>query len=148
MGLFDHLLRDLRSVIDRDGGQNAIPPLDGAFSPNDRLDSCEPIGEPLPGLDDVVAGPDGAVYVSAGREVLKLSGNGLSARTCVAEFEGDAGGLAIHPDGRLLVCVAGRGLAAIDPTKPVPRWLESVDGHGLAGLMSVAAAPDGRIFAV
>ena len=30
MGLFDHLLRDLRSVIDRDGSQNAIPPLDGA----------------------------------------------------------------------------------------------------------------------
>ena len=29
MGFFDHLLRDIRSVIDRDGGQNAIPPLDG-----------------------------------------------------------------------------------------------------------------------
>lgn len=36
MGFFDHLLRDIRSVIDRDGGQNAIPPLDGALSPNDR----------------------------------------------------------------------------------------------------------------
>ena len=148
MGMFDHLLRDLRSVIDRDGSQNAIPPLDGALSPNDRLDSCEPIGEPLRGLDDIAVAPDGAVYVSAGREVVKLAGNDLSARTRVAEFDGDAGGLAIHPDGRLLVCVAGRGLAAIDPARPIPRWLESVDGHGLAGLISVAVAPDGRIFAV
>ena len=55
MGFFDHLLRDIRSVIDRDGGQNAIPPLDGALSPNDRLDTAVPIGEPLPGVDDVIA---------------------------------------------------------------------------------------------
>jgi len=146
MGLFDHLLRDIRSVIDRDGAQNAIPPLDGAFSPNDRLDSCEPIGTPLPGLDDVAVASDGTVYVSAGRQVLKLTGDRLATRTVVAEFEDDAGGLALHPDGRLLVCVAGRGLAAIDPAKPVPSWFEAADGRGFAGLLSVAAAPDGRIF--
>ena len=29
MGLFDHFLRDIRSVINRDGEDNAIPPLDG-----------------------------------------------------------------------------------------------------------------------
>src|SRR5215472_4545785 len=144
--MFDHLLRDIRSVVNRDGMQNAIPPLDGALSPNDRLDACTPICNPLPGLDDVVAAPDGALFVSAGRQVLKLSGAGFATRTQIAEFEGDAGGLAIHPDGRLLVCVAGRGLAAIDPARPVPSWLESVDGHGLAGLISVAVAPDGRIF--
>ncbi|MGY8679130.1 SMP-30/gluconolactonase/LRE family protein [Bradyrhizobium sp. UFLA05-153] len=148
MGFFDHLLRDIRSVIDRDGGQNAIPPLDGALSPNDRLDGCTVIGEPLPGVNDVVAAADGAIYVSAGKRVLKLSGDDLSTRTLVAEFEGEAGGLAIHPDGRLLVCVAGRGLAAIDPANPSARWLETVDGRGLSGLLSVTAAPDGRIFAV
>ena len=148
MGLFDHLIRDVRSVIDRDGGQNAIPPLDGALSPNDQLDTCVPIGEPLPGVDDVVADADGTIYVSAGRQILKLSGPGFATRALVAEFEGDAGGLAIHPDGRLLVCVAGRGLVALDPGRPQPRWLESAEGRAFAGLLSVAAAPDGRIFAV
>ena len=148
MGLFDHLLRDIRSVIDRDGGQNAIPPLDGALSPNDRLDSSRPVGGPLPGLDDIVVAKDGTIYVSAGRQVLRIAGCDLAARNLVAEFEGDAGGLAIHPDGRLLVCVAGRGLAAIDPVKPTPRWLESVDGCALAGPLSVTSAPDGRIFVV
>ncbi len=148
MGMFDHLLRDIRSLIDRDGAQNAIPPLDGAFSPNDRLDTCTPIGDPLPGLDDVIAAKDGGVYVSAGNKVLKLAGSGLVDRSLVAEFEGEAGGLTLHPDGRLLVCVAGRGLAAFDPNSPDPRWLEAADGHGFAGLTAVTAAPDGRIFAV
>jgi hypothetical protein len=146
--MFDHLLRDIRSVTDRDGLQNAIPPLDGALSPNDRLDACTPLGDPLPDLDDVVAARDGSVYVSAGKKVLKLSGSRLADRSLVAEFEGEAGGLAIHPDGRLLVCVAGRGLAALDPANPNPRWLESADGRGFAGLTSVTSAPDGRIFAV
>ena len=146
--MFDHLLRDIRNVIDRDSEQNAIPPLDGALSPNDRLDGCTPIGDALPGLDDVVADTDGSLFVSAGKHVLKLSGTGFATRTLVAEFDGDAGGLALHPDGRLLVCVSGRGLAAIDPAKPQPRWLEAAEGRALAGLLSVAAGPDGRIFAV
>ncbi len=148
MGFLDHLMRDIRSVIDRDGEQNAIPPLDGALSPNDRLEACTVIGDPLPGLDDVVATSDGALFVSAARCVLKLSGAGFAKRELVIAFEGEAGGLAIHPDGRLLICVAGHGLAAIDPANPVPHWLRSVDGRPLAGLLSVAAADDGRIFAV
>ena len=148
MGMFDHLLRDIRSIVDRDGVQNAIPPLDGALAPNDRLDACTPVGGPLPGLDDVIAAKDGSVYVSAGRKVLKLGGNGLADRSLVAEFDGDAGGLAIHADGRLLVCVAGRGLAALDPKNPDPRWFEAADGRGFAGLTAVTSAPDGRIFVV
>jgi hypothetical protein len=146
--MFDHLLRDIRSVINRDGEQNAIPPLDGAFSPNDRLDGCTPIGDPVPGLDDVIAGQDGELFASAGKSVLKLSGVGFANRELVIEFDRDTGGLARHPDGRLLVCLAGRGLAAFDPAKPRPRWLEAADGRALAGLNSVTAAPDGRIFAV
>jgi sugar lactone lactonase YvrE len=148
VGIFDHFMRDLRSVIHRDGEQNAIPPLDGAFSPNDRLDACAPIGDPLPGLDDATVDSAGAIYVSAGRSVLKLSGSGFETRHLVTEFDGEAGGLAMHPDGRLLVCVSGRGLAAIDPARPEPLWLENVDGSPLAGLLSVTAAPDARIFAV
>jgi sugar lactone lactonase YvrE len=148
VGIFDHLMRDVRSIIDRDGEQNAIPPLDGALSPNDHLDACAPIGGPLPGLDDVLADQDGSLLVSAGKQVLRLSGDGFATRAVVAEFDGDAGGLALHPDGRILVCVAGRGLAAIELTKPEPRWLEAAEGCALAGLISVTAAPDGRIFAV
>jgi hypothetical protein len=141
-------MRDIRSILDRDGEQNAIPPLDGALTPNDRLDACVTIGDALPGLDDVLADRDGSLLVSVGAHVLRLSGDGFTTRTPVVHLDSDAGGLALHPDGRILVCVAGRGLAAIDPAKPELRWLEEADGCPLAGLMSVVAAPDGRIFAV
>ena len=65
----------------------------------------------LAGVDDVVEGADGALFVSGGRQVLRLAGEGYADRTVFADFDGETGGLAFHPDGRLLVCVAGRGLA-------------------------------------
>jgi hypothetical protein len=148
--VFEHALRDIRQILFRNSEQNAIPSMDGALSPNDRLDDCLPIGEPIAGADDVVAGRDGEIYVSAGNQVLKLSGEGFVKRDVVTAFDGAAGGLAIHPDGRLLVCVAGRGLAAIDPMRPQtqPQWLEAVEGESLVGLTGVIAAASGAIFLV
>jgi Strictosidine synthase len=146
MVVFEHALRDIRQVLFRNSEQNAIPSMDGALSPNDRLDACLPIGKPMPGADDVVAGRNEEIYVSAGNEVLKLSGEGFGQRDIVTTFDGAAGGLALHPDGRLLVCVAGRGLAAIELTRPQPQWLEAVDGEALIGLTGVVAAANGAIF--
>ncbi len=82
--------------------------------PNDALDHAGPIGEPLPGADDVAEGPDGSLYVSAGRKVLRLSGPGYATRAVVAEFEADAAGLTFHPDGRLCLRRRRAGLAAVD----------------------------------
>ena len=146
--MFEHALRDIRQVLFRNSEQNAIPSMDGALSPNERLDAGLPIGEPMPGADDVVAGRDGEIYVSAGNQVLKLSGDGFRRRDIVTTFDGATGGLALHPDGGLLVCVAGRGLAAIDLTQPQPKWLEAVDGEALVGLTGVVAAANGAIFMV
>lgn len=147
MGMFEHVLRDIRQVVFRNSEQNAIPSMDGALSPNDRLDGYLPIGAPIPGADDVVSGHNGEIYVSADKTVLKLSGERFAERDVVAVFDGAAGGLAMHPDGRLLVCVAGRGLAAMDPKHPQPRWLEAIEGTPLTGLTSVVAASNGAIFA-
>ena len=147
VGMFDHLLRDIRSVIDRDGEQNAIPPLDGALSPNDRLDACTPIGDPLPGLDDVVADNDGALYVSAGKRVLKLSGTGFATRAagrgvrwrcrrpCAASRRAPPG-------------LRRRARACRDRSRQSLNRAGSngAEGRALAGLLSVAAAPDGRDF--
>src|SRR6201998_2647740 len=148
LSVFEHALRDIRQILFRNAEQNAIPSMDGALSPNERLDAFRPIGERLPGADDVVAGRDGEIYVSAGNQVLKLSGDKFGRRDIAATFDGAAGGLALHPDGRLLVCVAGRGLAAIDLTQPQPQWLEAVDGQALTGLTGVVAAANGAIFMV
>jgi sugar lactone lactonase YvrE len=146
MALFTHVLRDAHQILFRNAEQHAIPSMDGAFSPNDALDHCRPVGGPLPGADDVAEGPDGALYVSAGRQVLRLSGAGYETRALAAEFAQNAGGLAFHPDGRLLVCVAGQGLAAVDAAGR-QRWLSQVEDQPLRCLTSVVAAADGTIFA-
>ena len=144
MSVLTHVMRDLRQIVDRNAEQHAIPSMDGALSPNDRLDSAELVAE-LTGADDLAEGPDGALYVSAGRQVLRLSGERYRIRTVFAEFDGSTGGLALHPDGRLLVCVAGSGLAAIDAAGK-RQWLAEAEGRPLQGLTGVAAAPDGTIF--
>src|SRR6202007_2851223 len=93
-------------------------------------------------------GRNGEVYVSAGNQVLRLSGDKFGRRDIVMTFGGATGALALHPDGRLLVCVAGRGLTTIDPARPQPQWLEAVDGEALAGLTGVVAAANGALFMV
>ena len=82
--MFEHALRDIRQILFRNAEQNAIPSMDGALSPNERLDAFLPIGERLPGADDVVAGRDGEIYVSAGNQVLKLSGDKFGRRDIAA----------------------------------------------------------------
>jgi len=59
MSFLPHLLRDIRQIVFRDVDQHAIPAMDGAFTPNDLLDHCRPIGAPLPGADAVARGADG-----------------------------------------------------------------------------------------
>ncbi len=145
MGFLTFLRRDIEQILFADRDPHAIPSMDGAFSPNDRLDNATPIGDPLPGADAVAEAPDGAICVSAGRKVWRLSGTRYESRAVFAEFEGDVGGLAFHPDGRLLACTTA-GLAAVEPGGR-KSLLATAQGEPLRCLTAVAAAPDGTIFA-
>jgi sugar lactone lactonase YvrE len=145
MGFLTYFLRDVEQIMFPKREQHAIPSMDGALSPNDRLDTCNPVGDPIPGADDVVVGHDGSLYVSGGKQVLRLSGDGYRERSVLASFEANAGGLAVHPDGRLLVCVSGRGLAAVDGSGR-QAWLNQAGDQPLNCLTSVAATSDGTIF--
>jgi sugar lactone lactonase YvrE len=145
MGFLTHFVRDIEQIVFRNRDQHAIPAMDGAVSPNNRLDALPVVGEPIPGADDVAEGTDSAIYVSGGRQVFRLTGEGYASRSVFAMFEADAGGLAFHPDGRLLVCVAGHGLAAVDAAGR-QTWLTNVDNQPLRCLTSVVAAADGTIF--
>ena len=42
---------------------HVIPVLDGALSPNQRLDQGRPLGPEIERPDDFAEGPDGALYV-------------------------------------------------------------------------------------
>ena len=88
----------------------SIPPLDGGLTPNDALAGLATVAE-LTEPDDVLLG-DGDLYVTSGATLLRLS---EGDRAVVASFDGEAGALARAADGRVLVCVAGTGVVAVDP---------------------------------
>jgi hypothetical protein len=144
MSFLTYLRRDVEQILFKNRDPHAIPSMDGAFSPNERLEHTAPIGEPLPGADAVAETRGGAICVSAGNKVWQLSGAGYQDRAVLHEFDCDVGGLAFHVDGRLLACTA-RGLVAVDDAgrKTV---LAEAEGETLQCLTAVAAAPDGTIF--
>jgi len=144
MGFLTYLRRDLEQIIFPNRDPHAIPSMDGAFSPNDRLDRATPIGDPLAGVDAVVEAPDRAICVSVGKTVWRLSGVRYETRAIFAEFDAEVGALAFHPDGRLLACTA-RGLAAVEPSGRVS-YLAEAEGEPLRCLTAVAVAPNGTIF--
>ena len=146
MGFFTYLLRDLEQILFPHRDQHAIPSMDGGYTPNDRLDALSPIGASIPGADDVVEGGDGALYVSAGRQVLRLAGDGYEARSVFAE---------LRRQGRR-TCLSSRWSAAGLRRRPRSRcgrpW-RSADPGSIRSttsrcncLTGVAAAPDGSIF--
>lgn len=133
-------------VLFRSREQYAVPVLDGNFVPNNALESLRQIGNAVNQADDIVDGSDGCLYVSSEKRVLRCSGHDFEKREDFREFEANTGGLAFHPDGRLLVCVSGQGLAAIDSTTRRQHWLKEVDGIPLKCLTAVATAPDGTVY--
>ncbi|MFT3803944.1 MAG: SMP-30/gluconolactonase/LRE family protein [Burkholderiaceae bacterium] len=142
MAFYSHLLRNVRQVLFRDADQHAIPSMDGPLSPNSELDAFAPVFDELTQVDDVIVGPDGC-YVANGREVLLVS-RADGSRTVIARFEARCGALALHPDYRVLVCVAGSGLAAVRADGEIV-WLTKAGDASLNCLTAVAVAPDGAI---
>ena len=71
-----------------------------------------PLATPLIGADAVAEAPDGAICVSAGNKIWRLSGAGYQDRAVLAEFDSDVGALTFDPEGRLLACTA-RGLGGL-----------------------------------
>jgi len=146
MSLLTHFRRDLEQFFFRDRDPHAIPSMDGAFSPNQELDRAAPIGEPLEGADAVAEAPDGALFVSAGKTIWRLSGDGYRDRAKFAAFDSNVGALAFdRSNERLLVCTA-RGLAVLDREGRTTSTLEEAEGEPLRCLTAVAAAPHGGIF--
>ncbi|MFK7836876.1 MAG: SMP-30/gluconolactonase/LRE family protein [Sulfitobacter sp.] len=136
------MLRTFRAVLNRNRDPHSIPVMDGNLSPNDALDrSVQVSGFDTP-PDDLALDADGTLHVSVGNRVMRrTSRDGWEE---AATLPGTTGGLAFLPDGRLLVCVAGEGLAMVSATKTT--WLRKAGGETLSCLTSVAVAVDGTIY--
>jgi sugar lactone lactonase YvrE len=140
----------IRDIIDRVLFPNreihVIPVLDGAFSPNQRLDAARELAGPFERPDDLAAGPDGALYVSSGDAILRCAGADYGKREEFARLPASVGGLAWTADGRLLACVSGRGLCALSGGGEPLGWLEAAGGAPLICPTSVTVAGDGAIY--
>jgi streptogramin lyase len=140
----------VRDILDRVLFPNreihVIPVLDGAFSPNQRLDQARQLGGEIERPDDIALGPDGALYVSTETRILRCSGADFEDRKVFADLGAPVGGLAWTRDGRLLACVSKQGLVALSPSGEAVSRLESAGGETIACPLSVTVAPDGMIY--
>lgn len=121
--------------------------LVGTFAPNDRLAAATRL--PLAGKtgpEDAVEGPDGRIYVSThDGTVLRLAADGGSPEI-FANTGGRPLGIAMHPDGDVIVADAMKGLLAIDPQGQVTTLATEADGVPIVYADAVDVASDGRIY--
>lgn len=144
-GWLRHALGDLRALLfpGSETGQ-ALPVMDGAWTPNRGLDEARPLGADLPGADDLADDGADGVLVTAGNLIWRFSGADLATRRVHAELPGEAGALARVGDA-LYVGVAGCGLLKLDPGGREVARLTVVDGRPLDCVTALAALPDARL---
>lgn len=138
-------LQIAKAILFRNRDQHAMPVMDGNMSPNDGLEHCRELQAFDAEPDDVAISQNGEIFVSAGPNILKSSTHRPSDWQNLATLPNDAGGMCLHPDGRLLVCVSGEGLAAISATGEIA-WLRASEGVAMLCLTAVTAASDGTIY--
>jgi len=143
--IFESLLRDVQSIFrpGRDAA-DALPVMDGPWTPNRLLDTAAPLGEAIADCDDLIVTADGTIFVSAGHTVWRMDGPDLARRAQHAHFDGSAGALAEHA-GYLYVAVAGGGVRRLDPEGREIARLDTAGGEPLRCVTALAVLPDGRV---
>jgi hypothetical protein len=121
--------------------QRAIPTLDGAYLPNDRLDALPIFGPDLERPDDVAVGTDGTLLVSTHNRLLRLSGLELRDQAVVAAVDRPITALAQLADGRLAVGLNGGGLCLLRPDGTVEAALAQLGAAPLRCVTAIAEDP-------
>jgi hypothetical protein len=141
--MFEHLWNDLRSLLFPGTDAAGIPTMDGALTPNAKLESAQVVGEPIIGCDDLALADDGSIYASSARRVLRIHGRGLAGREVVAEFDGTVCGLA-WAAGRLYAGVSGEGLVVLEAGQEIAR-LRTASERPLDCITAICPLPDGSL---
>ncbi|HEV2796217.1 MAG TPA: SMP-30/gluconolactonase/LRE family protein, partial [Nocardioides sp.] len=105
---------------------------------------------PIPsmGAEDVLVGADGTVWTGTEDGAVWALDPRTGSTRRVADTGGRPLGLELLPDGRLLVCDAGRGcLLAVDPASgTVEVLLDRLEGGPMRFCNNAAVAADGTIW--
>lgn len=141
--MFDQLYANLKSLLFPDSDRHAIPMLDGPFRPDNRLEALEEIGDPIPSCDDIAIGDGGELYVSSGREILRLSGSNWTVREIYARFDAEIGALA-YAGGALYAGLSGQGVVRVENGIEIAR-LAGCDGAPLHCPTALTVLANGEI---
>jgi len=140
----------IRDILDRvlfpNREVHGVPVLDGAFSPNSRLDQARVLGDAIERPDDLVMGADQALYISSGQHVLRCTGTDFTQRDIFVTASGKTGPLAFSGDGRLLVGVAGQGVQTFYASGQLSTTLNAVANEPIICPTAITVAPDGTVF--
>lgn len=128
------------------GGAHSIPPMDGGLLPNDALDGFHVVTSSLTELDDIVFDSRGYLYVSSKNQVFRFRPGKDEDLTVFAEFDGPAGGMTFCPDGRLMVCVSGKGVAFVEESGALAGSVDIADRLPIRCPLSALAGPDGLVY--
>src|SRR6185312_11050756 len=124
--------------------KHPIPPMDGALSPNGRLDEHEALDCTLSAPDDVAADGNGRLLVSSELSLLALDGN--DRPRSVATFDSPVSALARLPDGNLVVGLDGGGLVHLDAQGHALHTAATLNGRPLTGITAVASDGDKGVY--
>lgn len=123
----------------------AAPGLTGPYADNQRLQGIERLARgQLDGPEAVLMAPDGSVITGLhdGR-VVRVGSDGKTVSPLV-QTGGRPLGLAWHPDGRLIIADARKGLLALTPKGQLQVLSTSADGIPLGFTDDVVVSRDGR----
>jgi sugar lactone lactonase YvrE len=119
--------------------------LTGDFAPNTRLAKLTLLDlAGAVGPEDAVQAPDGHIFVSTHDGIIKLDAQGENPQRFGSTW-GRPLGVAMHPDGDLIVADAYLGLMAVAPDGNHRVLTDKVDGQPIRYADAVDIAPDGRI---
>ena len=121
--------------------RHAIPTLDGAYVPNDRLEEFAAVGPDLIRPDDIAADENGAIYVSSERHMIRLSGEGLRERSTVASFEAPITALARLSDATFAVGLDGVGVSRVSPDGTILSTIDRLAGAPVPCVTAIVEDP-------
>jgi hypothetical protein len=124
----------------RDSGLS-IPIMDGAFKPNNLLETAAVFAE-RPGLEDLALDANGALHAACGKSVFRIDAGG--GFTQIATFDRDVTALALMKGGAMAVAlgdavlISGDGVAA-------DRVIDQCDGRKFVAVNALHARADGTL---
>lgn len=135
----------IKEILFRNRDRHANPVLDGPLRPNSRLEECPIVFAAADEPDDIAFSNTGEAYITSGRKVLRFTGSHFGQAQVVRELDGMVTGIAAHPAGGVVVCVAGLGIAFVDgPTDG--RVLRPTNDEGFKCPTALCVDGEGQIY--